>query len=354
MFNIDRKNLTFGGYLKVHRALNRAFNISMSLFFIVVTFPLFLLIAIIIKIQDGNEIFYRGTRLGMHKEPYIMYKFRTLQPDAEKIIGHEALSPRHGLVTPLGKFLRDTRLDELPQLFNILRGDMDFVGPRPERPVVYDKICKNIKDYDLRFAVRPGLVGYSQLFTPHGTPKTFRTLIDNRFMKKSQSFPGEISILAYTAIVLARTLFGRLGKVFSALAKIITRTYQEKRVLERISPKNARALIANMPVNDEQKNYIEAVLLDINEEYFLINSAEQISGDSLNILLRINREDGLLRKRPKIKSARCIGSVFLRKENHADSEAQPYTYNYVIRYKPVSPLNYYLTHQYFLEESVAY
>ena len=103
-----------------------------------------------------------------------MYKFRTLPVGAQKKIGSKLLSFRHCKLPFFSKFLRDTRLDELPQLFNIMKGEMDFLGPRPLRPEIYDHMCKGITNYDLRFNVRPGLVGYSQLFTPHSSPKRIR------------------------------------------------------------------------------------------------------------------------------------------------------------------------------------
>ena len=147
----------------------------LSLALIIVAFPAFLLIALLITLQDRGPVFYRGIRLGRHKEPFYMYKFRTMVPDAERMIGAEifsrSLESGTNILTWSGRFLRETRLDELPQLFNTLKGDMDLLGPRPLRPAVYEKFCSRIKGFDRRFDVRPGLFGFSQLFTPHSSPK---------------------------------------------------------------------------------------------------------------------------------------------------------------------------------------
>jgi lipopolysaccharide/colanic/teichoic acid biosynthesis glycosyltransferase len=153
------------GYSKASFIINTITNITLSTVLVFCSLPLLALVALVLRFKEGGPVFYRGVRLGMNKRPFIMYKFRTLVPGAESIMGAELLTRRLGsdqkLVTDFGKFLRDTRLDELPQLFNILKGDMDFLGPRPERPAIYERICKHIKGYDKRFDVKPGLIGYS-------------------------------------------------------------------------------------------------------------------------------------------------------------------------------------------------
>lgn len=153
------------GYLIRSSRINRMFNFILALSLIIISLPGSLIIYLIIRLVDGKPVFYRGIRLGLEKRPFFMYKFRTLKQGAEKEIGAALFSEsgKNNLETTLGRFLRSTRLDELPQLFNILRGDMDFLGPRPERPVVYEKYCRNIPGYDKRFSVKPGMIGYSQL-----------------------------------------------------------------------------------------------------------------------------------------------------------------------------------------------
>ena len=165
-----RRGLLSGGYWKAHPPASVLVNLFFAVILLLVAFPFFVLIPIIIKLQDGGPVFYRGTRLGRNKKPFQMYKFRTLVPDAESTVGARLHSPKMGLETPIGRFLRETRLDELPQMINVIKGDMDLVGPRPERPLIYETLCKNIPGYDTRFRVKPGVIGYSQLFTPPSAP----------------------------------------------------------------------------------------------------------------------------------------------------------------------------------------
>ena len=137
-----------GGYQKQWPFLNRLIDIFYAYIILFFASPLILIFSILIKLQDCGPVFYKGKRMGKGKKTYFMYKLRTLRVDAEKIIGGQLLTSQHRLETPIGKFLRDTRVDEIPQLFNVIRGDMDFIGPRPERWKVYEEQCKNIKGYD--------------------------------------------------------------------------------------------------------------------------------------------------------------------------------------------------------------
>ena len=127
------------------------------------TSPLMLLAALLIKLTSPGPVIFRQERVGLHNKPFYMYKFRTMErqvPGEEKKAWTVRNDPR---VTPVGKFLRRTSLDELPQLFNILRGDMSLVGPRPERPLFVDKFKEEIPRYMVKHQVRPGLTGWAQV-----------------------------------------------------------------------------------------------------------------------------------------------------------------------------------------------
>ena len=199
-----------GGYSKVNAILNKCFNFALSIFLIICGVPFFVIIAIAIKLQDGGPVIFKQVRLGHNKKHFTMYKFRTLIPDAEKITGADAVSAGHSVVTPIGKILRETRLDELPQLFNILKGEMDFVGPRPQRILFYEKACKHIKGYDKRYAVPPGLIGHSQLFIPHSSTRRMQAFIDNRYIKKKQIFMWDIYIVIFTVLVVFGVIFKKI------------------------------------------------------------------------------------------------------------------------------------------------
>ncbi|HWP64744.1 MAG TPA: sugar transferase [Candidatus Limnocylindria bacterium] len=130
---------------------------------LVVLLPVSAVIAIAIKLTSRGPILYRGQRVGRNMEPFSIYKFRTLLVDAESRIGARLLTPGDPLYTPIGRFLKRTKLDEIPQLWNVVKGDMNLVGPRPIRPVFLATSLKEIRDYGLRFVVRPGMTGLAQL-----------------------------------------------------------------------------------------------------------------------------------------------------------------------------------------------
>ena len=130
---------------------------------LLVMLPVSALIALAIKLTSRGPIVYRGQRVGRNMEPFSIYKFRTLLVDAEARIGARLLTPGDPLYTPIGRFLKRTKLDELPQLLNVLRGDMNLVGPRPIRPVFLATSMREITNYAARFVVRPGMTGLAQL-----------------------------------------------------------------------------------------------------------------------------------------------------------------------------------------------
>jgi len=128
--------------------------------------PALVFVAVAILLTSGSPLFYRGLRVGRHGRIFDMYKFRTLAPDAESRLGPyygEELSRRtEAEVTALGRLLRAAQLDEIPQLWNVLRGDMSMVGPRPIRPTFFERLAHEIPQYWQRLVVRPGLSGFAQ------------------------------------------------------------------------------------------------------------------------------------------------------------------------------------------------
>lgn len=125
--------------------------------------PVSLLIAAAVKLSSRGPVLYRGERIGRDMKPFTIFKFRTLALDAERRIGARLLTPGDSLYTPIGRFLKRTKLDEIPQLWNVVRGDMNLVGPRPIRPIFLATSLKEIRHYGLRFLVRPGMTGLAQL-----------------------------------------------------------------------------------------------------------------------------------------------------------------------------------------------
>jgi len=148
---------------KAYVRIKRLLDIGCSILLLTVTFPLFILISIAIKFDSKGKIFFSQERLGIMNRPFPCYKFRTMKMDAEKETGPIWSSKKDQRITRVGKTLRKTRLDELPQLWNILKGDMSFVGSRPIRKYFADQLAKIILFYDLRFSVKPGLTGWAQV-----------------------------------------------------------------------------------------------------------------------------------------------------------------------------------------------
>ncbi|GBD44685.1 UDP-N-acetylgalactosamine-undecaprenyl-phosphate N-acetylgalactosaminephosphotransferase [bacterium HR40] len=140
----------------------RVFDLVLAILVLVVTAPVLVLAALAIKLEDGGPVFYRQWRLGAGGRPFELVKFRSMRVDAERA-GARFATPDDPRCTRVGRFLRRTRIDELPQLLNILKGEMSFVGPRPERPAFARELAERIPYFDARARVKPGLAGWAQL-----------------------------------------------------------------------------------------------------------------------------------------------------------------------------------------------
>jgi lipopolysaccharide/colanic/teichoic acid biosynthesis glycosyltransferase len=147
-------------------AVLRTLDIAISSLSLLVFVPALIVVVAAILLSSGTPVLYRGLRVGRHGRVFDMYKFRTLRPDAETRLGPyygEELSRRtEAEVTALGRWLRASQLDEVPQLWNVLRGDMSIVGPRPIRPTFFEELARDIPQYWQRLVVRPGLTGFAQ------------------------------------------------------------------------------------------------------------------------------------------------------------------------------------------------
>ncbi|MBV9440812.1 MAG: sugar transferase [Candidatus Eremiobacteraeota bacterium] len=145
------------------RLAKRLFDLAVSIAALVVLAPLMALVAIAILLEDGQPVLYRQERVGRDGKAFRIFKFRSMRMDAEKA-GAQYATAHDARVTRVGKFIRRTSLDELPQLFNVLRGEMSIVGPRPERPVFVDQFEKKYPRYAERHLVAPGITGWSQVY----------------------------------------------------------------------------------------------------------------------------------------------------------------------------------------------
>lgn len=155
----------------------RSMDIIISFLMLVVASPIMLLIAICIKLQDGGSVIYRQTRLTLDGREFHIYKFRSMCMDSEQS-GARLAQKNDGRITPLGKIIRNLHFDEFPQLFNVLKGEMSLVGPRPERPEIAAEYRKVIPEFDFRLKVKAGLTGYAQIYGKYNTTPQDKLRLD--------------------------------------------------------------------------------------------------------------------------------------------------------------------------------
>ena len=195
---------------KIQRIIKRTVDIIISAITLVVFSPLFLYCYIIIKREDNGPAIFSQERIGLHGKPFYIYKFRSMRTDAEKdgpaLFSHES----DNRLTKAGKFLREHHLDELPQLWNVLIGDMSFIGPRPERKFYIDQIMKHNPDYVKLYQIRPGVTSYATLYNGYTDTmeKMLKRLELDLYYLKHRSWWFDITILFKTFVNLA------IGKKF--------------------------------------------------------------------------------------------------------------------------------------------
>ncbi|WP_086682267.1 sugar transferase [Nostoc sp. T09] len=157
-------NLVPGG---ISLKLKRLVDLILTGLLLIFLFPLMLLAMVAIKLDSRGSVFYSQVRTGLYGKPFRVYKFRSMYQDAEKR-GAQWASQRDPRITRVGYWLRVLRIDELPQILNVLRGDMSLIGPRPERPEFDVKLKETIPYYELRYLVKPGITGWAQVLYPYG------------------------------------------------------------------------------------------------------------------------------------------------------------------------------------------
>lgn len=178
--------------------IKRIMDIIGSLAGILITSPVMLASALLVKLTSPGPVIFRQERVGLHNRPFYMYKFRSMEqqaPGEEKKAWTVRDDPR---VTPVGRFLRRTSLDELPQLFNILKGDMSLVGPRPERPLFVEKFREEIPRYMVKHQVRPGLTGWAQVNGLRGDTSIRKRIEHDIYYIENWTFGFDIKIILLT------------------------------------------------------------------------------------------------------------------------------------------------------------
>ncbi len=189
--------------LKAKRLLDLLFAMLIGIF----AAPVIVLAAIIVKLESKGPIFFIQERIGEGNKKFNIVKFRSMTTDAEKD-GPQWASKNDNRVTKFGKIMRATRIDELPQLWNVLRGEMSFVGPRPEREFFIQQLEKEIPYYNLRHTVKPGLTGWAQVMYPYGASveDAYRKLQYDLYYIKHHSIPFDVKVLLKTVTIV---IFGK-------------------------------------------------------------------------------------------------------------------------------------------------
>ncbi|MFN8651334.1 MAG: sugar transferase [Gemmatimonadales bacterium] len=211
-----------------HEAIRRAVNVVVACIGLVLAAPIMLIVALAVKVTSRGPVIYTQVRIGQDRrrrggqagaprrannlggKPFRIFKFRTMRVDAEKASGAVWATKNDPRVTPIGRILRKYRLDELPQLFNVILGDMNIVGPRPERPVIFQELRETINGYEYRQLARPGITGLAQVSQNYDTnveDVKRKVQFDLTYIRE-QSLVEDVRIMALTVPVV---LFGKGG-----------------------------------------------------------------------------------------------------------------------------------------------
>lgn len=187
------------------QSLKRIIDVSASIFALTILSPLYLIVAICVRFSSKGPIFYSHERIGLHGKPFLIHKFRSMYTDAEK--AGPALSSKHDpRITPFGRFMRKTRLDELPQFYNVLIGEMSIVGPRPERQFFIDQIVKKAPHYRHLHKVKPGITSWGQV--KYGYAENVDQMIErlkyDLLYIENMSLYVDFKIMIYTVLIVVQ------------------------------------------------------------------------------------------------------------------------------------------------------
>jgi len=171
------------GLTPAQRVGKRLMDIVLCSVAMIVAAPVMAVVAIAIKLEDGGPVFFRQKRMTRNGREFDILKFRSMIVDAEKYAGAVLATDNDPRITKVGRFIRATRLDEIPQILNILKGDMSIVGPRPERKVIADEYCKDIPEFAYRLKVRGGLTGYAQIYGKYNTSAYDKLRLDLMYIE---------------------------------------------------------------------------------------------------------------------------------------------------------------------------
>jgi lipopolysaccharide/colanic/teichoic acid biosynthesis glycosyltransferase len=205
----------------LYDVVTRAMNAVVALLGLIGLSPLLLTIALAIKLSEPTApVLYRGRRMGKGGSPFEILKFRTMVPGTEGVIGAKLVDRDSAFITPIGRLLRRRKLDELPQLFSVLRGDMNLVGPRPAREVLLEELRGRILGYDRRFLVRPGVTGLAQVKGGYYTDPRNKLRYELLYIMR-RSVWLDLKLIAATVFIMASRTLTMLSLLFFLLAFVI-------------------------------------------------------------------------------------------------------------------------------------
>ena len=190
--------LSFG-----QRFIKRAIDLVCGILLLIITSPNFLITAILIKTYDHGPVFYKQTRCTIDMKEFSIIKFRSMRVDAEKDGVARLARKDDDRITPVGKFIRKCRIDELPQLINVIRGDMSFIGPRPERPEIINEYIEDMPEFAYRTRVKAGLAGYAQVYGKYNTMPYDKLKLDLTYIQ-NYSVGLDIKLMLLTLKILVK------------------------------------------------------------------------------------------------------------------------------------------------------
>jgi exopolysaccharide biosynthesis polyprenyl glycosylphosphotransferase len=220
------------GLTSEQKLLKRALDIVLSIIALILTSPVMLIMAVLIKKQDGGNIFYKQERVTEDEKTFDVLKFRTMVMNAEKLSGPVLAGEDDPRITKLGKFMRSTRIDELPQVINILKGEMSLVGPRPERPFFVEKFKNEIPDYKYRTTVKAGLTGLAQVWGKYSTTPEDKVRYDIIYIKNYSILLDLKLILQTIKIMFMKESSAGLANEEYSLDKL-AETFSQKIIIDK-------------------------------------------------------------------------------------------------------------------------
>ncbi|MBU2699037.1 exopolysaccharide biosynthesis polyprenyl glycosylphosphotransferase [Sporomusaceae bacterium BoRhaA] len=193
------------------RSLKRILDLVVAGTTMLFLWPLFLIIAIAVKLDSQGPIFYSQVRTGRDEREFSVLKFRSMRQDAEQLTGPVLAAENDPRITSIGRFLRATRMDELPQLLNVLSGDMSIVGPRPERPVFVEQFKQEIPEYLYRHNVKPGITGMAQVYGKYNTTPNNKLIYDLMYIQKCNVLTDLVIMLQTVRVLVTKSSTEGIG-----------------------------------------------------------------------------------------------------------------------------------------------